>query len=115
MFISPAYAQDAAAGFLGNLGQFGQIAPLVLIFAVFYFLMIRPQQKKQKELKAMLAAVKKGDRVLTSGGILGTVAKVTPDSNEVELEIATGVKVIVLRETLNSVIRPKAANDSKPA
>ena len=110
MFISPAYAQDLT-GFLGSAGQF---LPLVLIFAVFYFLLIRPQQQKQKETKAMLAALKRGDRVLTGGGILGVVQR-TKDNNEVEVEIAPNVRVTVLRDTITSVINPTPANDGKPA
>jgi preprotein translocase subunit YajC len=110
MLISPAYAQDLS-GYLGSAGQF---LPLVLIFAVFYFLLIRPQQQKQKETKAMLAALKRGDRVLTGGGILGVVQR-TKDNNEVEVEIAPNVRVTVLRDTITSVVSPTAANDSKPA
>ena len=110
MLISPAYAQDLS-GFLGSAGQF---LPLVLIFAVFYFLLIRPQQQKQKETKAMLAALKRGDRVLTGGGILGVVQR-TKDNNEVEVEIAPNVRVTVLRDTITSVVSATAANDSKPA
>lgn len=110
MLISPAYAQDLT-GFLGSAGQF---LPLVLIFAVFYFLLIRPQQQKQKETKAMLAALKRGDRVLTGGGILGVVQR-TKDNNEVEVEIAPNVRVTVLRDTITSVINPTPANESKPA
>jgi len=110
MLISPAYAQDLS-GYLGSAGQF---LPLVLIFAVFYFLLIRPQQQKQKETKAMLSALKRGDRVLTGGGILGVVQR-TKENNEVEVEIAPNVRVTVLRDTITSVITATAANDSKPA
>jgi preprotein translocase subunit YajC len=110
MLISPAYAQDMTNFF----GSAGSILPLVLIFAVFYFLLIRPQQQKQKETKAMLAALKRGDRVLTGGGILGVVQR-TKDNNEVEVEIAPNVRVTVLRDTITSVINPTPANDSKPA
>jgi preprotein translocase subunit YajC len=84
----------------------------VLIFGVFYFLLIRPQQQRAKEAKAMLGAIKRGDRVITGGGIIGIVQK-TKDS-EVEVEIAPGLKVTVVRETIASVIVPKAANDTKP-
>lgn len=110
MLISPAYAQDLS-GYLGSAGQF---LPLVLIFAVFYFLLIRPQQQKQKETKAMLAQLKRGDRVLTGGGILGVVQR-TKDNNEVEVEIAPNVRVTVLRETITSVVTATPANDAKPA
>jgi preprotein translocase subunit YajC len=117
--ISPAYAQDVS----GMLGSATQFLPLVLIFAVFYFLLIRPQQQKQKEARAMLSALKRGDRVVTGGGILGTVQRVPMvqdkdgkqvPSNEIEVEIAPNLKVTVLRETITSVVRPVAANDSKP-
>lgn len=118
--ISPAYAQDAAAGILGPATQF---APLILIFVVFYFLLIRPQQQKQKEVRSMLSALKRGDRVVTGGGIVGIVQKVPMvqdkdgkqiASSEIEVEIAPNTRVIVLRETITSVIKPVAANDTKP-
>ncbi len=108
MLISPAYAQDIS-GLLGNAGQF---LPLVLIFGVFYFLLIRPQQQRQKEAKAMLAAIKRGDRVVTGGGIIGLVQKVK-DNNEVEVEIAPNVRVTVFRDTISSVVNPMPANDAK--
>ena len=117
--ISPAYAQDVS----GMLGSATQFAPLVLIFAVFYFLLIRPQQQKQKEMRGMLAALKRGDKVVTGGGILGTVQRVPMvqdkdgkqvASSEIEVEIAPNLRVTVLRETITSVIKPVAANDTKP-
>jgi preprotein translocase subunit YajC len=115
MLITPAYAQDLG----GLIGSYGQILPLILVFAVFYFLLIRPQQQRQKELKSMIAAVKRGDRVVTAGGILGTVQRVPPEGagnvNEIEVEIAPNVKVVVLRDTITAVVNPKAANDPKPA
>src|ERR1700709_1609195 len=109
MLITPAYAQDIA----GMLGPATQFLPLVLIFAVFYFLLIRPQQTRQKELKTMIAAVRRGDRVGTAGGILGTVQRVKEGSDEIEVEIAPNVRVTVLRDTISSVIKPAVANDTK--
>ncbi len=110
MFITPAYAQDAA----GLMASATQFAPLILIFGVFYFLLIRPQQQKQKQMKAMLANLKRNDKVVTGGGILGTVSKPPqPDSREIEIEIAPNTRIIVLRETIASVIQPQAANDTK--
>jgi preprotein translocase subunit YajC len=107
MLISPAYAQDAA-GPLAMLGNAGQFLPLVLIFGVFYFLLIRPQQQKAKEQKRMLSEVKRGDRVVTGGGIVGTVTKPPrPEDREIEVEIAANVRVTVLRDTLNSVVKPQ--------
>jgi preprotein translocase subunit YajC len=108
MWITPAYAQDAGAA-----GVAMQIMPLVLIFVVFYFLLIRPQQKKAKEHKAMLAALKRGDRVLTSGGIIASVVKVKEGTSEVEVEIAPNVRVTVIRDTISAVLNPNAANDPK--
>jgi preprotein translocase subunit YajC len=89
-----------------------QIFPFLLIFVIFYFLMIRPQQKRMKDHQAMLAAVKKGDEVITAGGIRGRVTRVV-DEREVEVEIAQGVKVRVVKSTLSSVLNPgpKGAND----
>jgi preprotein translocase subunit YajC len=114
MLISPAYAQDAS-GLLGNLGSVGQFLPLILIFGVFYFLLIRPQQQRQKEAKAMLSAIKRGDRVVTGGGIVGVVQKVKDGSNEIEVEIAPNTRVTVLRETISAVVNPTPANDAKPS
>jgi preprotein translocase subunit YajC len=102
-FLSPAYAQDASGGMLAGSGL-TQFLPLVLIFVVFYFLMIRPQQQQQKALKAAIAAVKRGDRVLTAGGIVATVQKVKEGSNEIEVDIAPNVRVTVLRDTISNVL-----------
>jgi len=114
MLISPAYAQDAA-GPLAMLGNAGQFLPLVLIFGVFYFLLIRPQQQKAKEQKRMLSEVKRGDRVVTGGGIMGTISKPPkPEDRELEVEIAPNVRITVLRDTLNSVVKPQVANDVAP-
>ena len=109
--ISPAYAQSLGGTSFAGAAQF---LPLVLIFVVFYFLLIRPQQQKQKALKATLSSIKRGDRVVTSGGILGVVQKTREGSNEIEVEIAPNVRVTVLREMISSVVNPVAANDAKP-
>ena len=100
-FISPAYAQ--AAGGAGGASGLEAMFPLILIFVVFYFLLIRPQQKKAKEHKAMLEAVRRGDKVVTGGGIIGTVTKVS-DDQEITVEIADGVKVRVQRGLLAAVL-----------
>jgi preprotein translocase subunit YajC len=107
--ISPAYAQDAA----GGAGIVMQLLPLVLIFVVFYFLLIRPQQKKMKEHREMLGQLKRNDRIVTAGGIVATITKVKEGSDEIEAEIAPNVRVSVVRGTITSVIRPQAANDEK--
>jgi preprotein translocase subunit YajC len=98
-----------------TLASITQFAPILLIFAVFYFILIRPQQQRQREMKNMLSAIKRGDRVVTGGGLLATVQRVREGSNEVEVEIAPNVKVTVLRETISSVVKPTVANDTKPA
>jgi preprotein translocase subunit YajC len=113
MFISTAYAQTPGASFLSQ-DALVQFLPLVLIFIVFYFLLIRPQQNKQKEHRAMLQALRRGDRVVTGGGILGTVNRVVNDS-EVEVDIANNVRVRVLRSTITSVLAkpdPAAAREA---
>lgn len=99
MFVTPAYAQ----GIGGSGGALTSFIPLILIFAIMYFLLIRPQQKKLKDHQAMVSAVRRGDQVVTQGGILGKVSKVK-DDNEIEIEIATGVKVRVVKSTLSQVI-----------
>ncbi|GAW36163.1 preprotein translocase subunit YajC [Roseovarius sp. A-2] len=82
---------------------FGQFIPLILIFVIMYFLLIRPQQKKLKEHKAMVDALRRGDQVVTQGGLIGKVAKVK-DDNEIEVELSEGVKVRVVRSTIAQVI-----------
>ena len=100
MFATPAYAQ--AAGGAG--GAAFQLLPLVLIFAIMYFLLIRPQQKKAKEHQKMVTALRRGDQVVTAGGLIGKVSKVTEGQNEVEVEVATNVKVRVVKSTIAQVL-----------
>lgn len=107
MFATPAFAQ--ATGAAGAGSAFASFIPLILIFAIMYFLLIRPQQKKMKEHKAMVEALRRGDQVLTQGGIIGKVTKVG-DDGVVEVEIAEGVKVKVLRHTISQVM-----NKTEPA
>jgi preprotein translocase subunit YajC len=109
MFVSPAYAQTG-----GGAGGFDMFAllPLVLIFVVFYFLIIRPQQKKVKEHKALVEGLRRGDRVVTTGGIIGTVAKVTGD-REISLEIAPGVRVRAVRGMVAEVMARTEPADTK--
>jgi len=87
----------------------GQFLPLILIFAIMYFLLIRPQQKKVKEHQKMVAALRRGDQVVTQGGLIGKVSKVK-DEGEVEVEIASGVKVRVVQSTIAQVL-----NKTEPA
>ncbi|HTO85755.1 MAG TPA: preprotein translocase subunit YajC [Methylomirabilota bacterium] len=112
--ISPAYAQMFGGGGGGGGGfDLVQLAPLALIFVVFYFLIIRPQQKKAKDHKAMIEAVRRGDKIVTSGGLIGTVAKVL-NEREVAVEIADGVRVRVMRGMIAEVMaRTEPAGEGK--
>ncbi len=97
MLITPAYAQGAPGG--GDF--FFQILPFLLIFVIMYFMLIRPQQRRVKEHKEMVAALRRGDTVVTGGGLVGKVTKV--DDLEVEVQVAQGVKVKVVRSTITDV------------
>ncbi|MEK0163793.1 preprotein translocase subunit YajC [Phaeobacter sp. JH20_36] len=90
-------------------GALAQFLPLILIFAIMYFLLIRPQQKKLKTHQAMVEALRRGDQVVTQGGIIGKVAKVK-DDGEIEVEIAEGVKIRVIKSTIAQVL-----NKTEPA
>jgi preprotein translocase subunit YajC len=114
MFASPAYAQAAGAGASGTTAFLIQVAPLILLFVIFWFLIIRPQQQKLKAHRAMVDAVKKGDEVVTGGGLIGKVSKVS--DSEVEIELSPTVKVRAVKATLSSVTPrggPAAANDTR--
>ena len=100
MLASPAYAQAAGGSLTSSLGGF---VPIILIFGIMYFLMIRPQQKKAKEHRGMVEALRKGDQIVTQGGIIGKVVKVKEDG-EVEVEIAKEVKVRILKHTITQVM-----------
>ena len=101
LFITPAYAQ--AVGGSAGAGDFiGMVLPLVLIMGVFYFLLIRPQQKKMKEHQEMLKKVGKGDTIITTGGLIGRVVKVVDDS-ELQVEIGENIKVRVMRTGIADV------------
>ena len=101
MLLLPDYA--LVAGRVGGTAAFAQFIPLVLIFAIMHFLLIRPQQKKLKAHQAMVGALRRGDLVVTAGGIRGKVTKVLDDA-DVEVEIADGVKVRVVKSTISHVV-----------
>jgi preprotein translocase subunit YajC len=101
MFISEAWAQ--AAGGAGSSDFLVQLFPLVLIFIVFYFLLIRPQQSKVKQQREMLSGVKRGDRIVTGGGIIGLVTKVVGE-NELQVELAEGVRVRVVKTSITDIL-----------
>ena len=104
MLVTAAYAQAGGAGAGASL-----LIPMILVFAIMYFLMIRPQQKKIKEHQAMVAALRRGDQVVTQGGLIGKVTKVK-DDNELEVELSEGVKVRVVQSTIATVL-----NKTEPA
>ena len=115
--ISPANAQAATGGF-GSF-DFMSVLPLVLIFAVFYFFLIRPQQKKAQEQKNLLSALRRGDRIVTNGGLIGVIHKVISDQ-ELQVEIAEGVRVRVVRSMVASLLSKtepvsESADDLKAA
>ncbi|WP_259779891.1 preprotein translocase subunit YajC [Aestuariispira ectoiniformans] len=113
MFISEAWAQTAGAAGGGSL--LTSMLPLALIFVVFYFLLIRPQQKKQKDHQNKLSSIRRGDKILTGGGFYGTVTKVI-DDNELQVELAEGVKVRVAKQTVMDVLtKTEPANDTTAA
>jgi preprotein translocase subunit YajC len=107
MFVTPAFAQTAGAPGAG--AALAQFLPIILIFIIFYFLLIRPQQQKMKQHRAMVEALRRGDQVVTSGGIVGKVSKVQEDGM-VEVEIADNVKVKVIKATISQVL-----NKTEPA
>ena len=101
MFISQAWAQ--AGGGAGENPLTNMLIPMVMIGVVFYFLLIRPQQSKMKQHKEMLSGVKRGDRVVTGGGIIGLVTKVIGES-EVQVELAEGVRVRIIKQTITDIL-----------
>jgi preprotein translocase subunit YajC len=115
MFTSTAYAQTAIFGsdFQAQLQGF---LPIILIIGVFYFLLIRPQQQKLKQLKLSQANLRRGDKIVTAGGVIGTVARVINDE-EVEVQIAEAVKVRIVRSTISTILAKTepAGKDAKPA
>ena len=102
MLISPAYAQGSLFGGGGNTDMITSLLPFVLIFVIMYFLVLRPQQKRVKQHAEMVKNVRKGDTVITSGGLIGRVTKVV-DDDQVEIEVADGVRVRQMRSMVSDV------------
>ena len=100
MFVTPAYAQVAGAPGMGDF--VGMILPLVMIMVVFWFLLIRPQQRKLKEHQELLKKINRGDTIITSGGLIGRVTKVV-DDHELQVEVGENVKVRILRSGVSDV------------
>ena len=114
MFINPAFAQATATAATGS-SMSGMIVQLVLIFAIFYILLIRPQQKRMKEHEAKLNAIKKGDTIITGGGIYGKVTVANIEQGELQVELAKDVVVKVALSTVRDVVKDevKPANNNK--
>jgi preprotein translocase subunit YajC len=102
VFISNAYAQSPAAADPGLMGNLSTFLPLILMFVVMYFLMIRPQQKRAKEQRAMMDALAKGDEVVTAGGILGKVSKV--NDTYVTVEVAANTEIVVQKASITTLL-----------
>ena len=116
MFFSSAYAQTAAAG--GDIQSiFSSVGlPILMMLGVFYFLVFRPQQQRVKDLKSAQSALRRGDKIVTAGGVIGQITRVIND-DEVEVQIAEGVKVRIVKSTVSTVIAKSepAPKDSKSA
>ena len=112
MIFTPAFAQDAGGD--GGGSFLASMLPLVLIFVIFYFLLIRPQQKRSRQHKEMLGQLRRGDQVVTAGGILAKVTKVM-EGDEVEVELAKGVKVKMVKSTITMVLSRTEPVRDEPA
>ena len=111
MFITPAYAQASGAAPMGSTDMLIQFAPFLIIFVIMYFLILRPQQQRAKQQKDLVQAAKRGDVVVTNGGLIGKITKAV-DDNEVELEIAPNVRVRLARSGIADVrARAEATKD----
>jgi preprotein translocase subunit YajC len=104
MFITPAFAQGFLGGFGGSdsTGMITSLMPLILIIVIMYFLVLRPQQQRVKQHQAMVKALRRGDTVITNGGLVGKVTKVV-DDDQIEVEIADGVKIRQMRSMVSEV------------
>jgi len=119
MFISPAFAQGAVEATEQGGGFFIQILPLILIFFIFYFMVLRPQNKRIQEHRGMVNEMRRGDRIVTGGGLIGTVKKLVGD-DEVLVELAKGVDVSVVKSTImtlrsksDSIVKTKTKTKAK--
>ena len=115
MFINSAFAQTAADAASSGSSLTGVIVQLLLIFAIFYLLLIRPQQKKIKEHEAKLNAIKRGDHIVTGGGVFAKVIEINDASDELKVEIADNVAVKIARSTVREVLDPAAPVPASPA
>jgi preprotein translocase subunit YajC len=103
VFISPAFAQEAASATAASApSALGTVLPLLLVLVVFYFLVIRPQSARIQEHRKLIDSLQKGDKVVTGGGLIATVVRIIPESDEIVLKIADGVEVTALRSTISA-------------
>ncbi len=111
MFVTPAFAQASSGG---GLDIFSSLLPIVAMIVIFYFLLIRPQQQKVKKHKEMVEAVRRGDSIVTNGGILGKVVKVV-DETEVLIEVAEGVRIRALKHMIADVrVKGEPVTEERP-
>lgn len=113
IFISDSFAQTAEAAAAAPTNSLTSFIPLILIFGIFYFLIIRPQSKKMKEHQALVNGLKNGNKVITSGGIIGVVKNVLTKENQVEVEIAEGVIVKILKNHVADLVKDESKTESK--
>jgi preprotein translocase subunit YajC len=111
IFISDSFAQSAEAAAQSPEFSLSSFVPLVLIFAVFYFLIVRPQSKKMKDHQAMVNNLKIGNKVVTSGGIIGVVKEIDQKENQIEVEIAEGVKIKILKNFVSELVKNEEKKD----
>jgi preprotein translocase, YajC subunit len=115
MFVTPAYAQEGQGGLLDPNGPLFSLFPIILLVLIFWLLIFRPQQKRLKAQQAMLAAIRRGDTIVTTGGIVGKVTKAV-EGEDLEVEIASGVRIKVVRGMVADVrSKSEPVNDNKPA
>ncbi|MUG80580.1 preprotein translocase subunit YajC [Commensalibacter melissae] len=110
LFITPAYAQSAGGG--GGTATIMSLLPFIGIFLVFYFIVIMPQQKKAKQVREKMKALRRGDKIVTAGGIVGKIVRNQEDSDQMEVEIASNVRVMVVRSTVTTILESKAQTEN---
>lgn len=107
LLITPAYAQTIGGS--GSSSMLMSLLPFIGIFFIFYFMVIRPQQTKAKQLKETMKSLRRGDKIITAGGIIATVVKNQEDSDEMEVDLANNVRVKVLKSTITTILESKAS------
>ncbi len=113
-FFTEAYAtNDTVPATSTDAGMYANLIPLLLVFVIFYVLLIRPQQKKMKEHQKLIEGIRRGDKVVTAGGIIGIIHKVEQDDNTVHVEIAPEVRVKVLKSTISEVLNRAGEDEGK--